>query len=436
MLNPHEDVAFERMVNVPGRGIGQRTRALLLDWADRHDASLAQAALAAVRAADWAIRRAIRRPRRCRRRPAVTPRARAALQSFLAIIGGARERAADGTVGQIIDQLLRDTGYQDYLYRTYDDGEDRWNNVQELRTVAANYDALAPPPRDALPAAPTDDDAAVPAAALATFLADVALVADVDSLEEGPNAVTLITLHAAKGLEFPAVFLIGMEEHILPHFRSLDDPAALEEERRLCYVGMTRAQRWLYCGYAFRRALAGRAGHNPPSRYLADLPPDAIDRRGRAGSSAPGPISPDVRPARNRWLTWDEADSAPPSPSGRARPPAPRALPDADRWDGPAAGGGKQTHDPDRWDGVDPDPDAPPAPRLLREAPADYDVVPPPSPAEAPLRPGDRVTHRAFGPGTVAAVTPSGRGDSEITVAFDTSGIKKLLASLAPLERS
>ena len=222
----------------------------------------------------------------------------------------------------------------------------------------------------------------MPAAALATFLADVALVADVDSLEEGPNAVTLITLHAAKGLEFPAVFLIGMEEHILPHFRSLDDPAALEEERRLCYVGMTRAQRWLYCGYAFRRALAGRAGHNPPSRYLADLPADAIDRRGRAGSSAPGPISPDVRPARNRWLTWDDADSAPPSPSGRARPPAPRALPDADRWDGVD---GKQTPT-DRWDGVDPDPDAPPAPRL-RETPADYDVVPPPSPAEAPPAP-------------------------------------------------
>ena len=411
VLNPHDDVAFERMVNVPGRGIGQRTRALLLDWADRHDASLSQAALTAVRAATAAADDADAAP-------AITPRARAALQSFLAIIGGARERAADGTVGQIIDQLLRDTGYQDYLYRTYDDGEDRWNNVQELRTVAANYDALAPPPRDALPAAPTDD-AAVPAAALATFLADVALVADVDGLEEGPNAVTLITLHAAKGLEFPAVFLIGMEEHILPHFRSLDDPAALEEERRLCYVGMTRAQRWLYCGYAFRRALAGRAGHNPPSRYLADLPADAIDRRGRAGSSAPGPISPDVRPARNRWLTWDEADSAPPSPSGRARPPAPRALPHSDRWDG-----------------VDPDPDAPPAPRSLRETPADYDVVPPPSPGDAPLRPGDRVTHRAFGLGTVAAVTPSGRGDTEITVAFDASGIKKLLSSLAPLERA
>ena len=436
VLNPHEDVAFERMVNVPGRGIGQRTRALLLDWADRHDASLAQAALAAVRAATGPSDGPSDGPADdAEAAPAVTARARAALQSFLAIIGGARERAADGTVGQIIDQLLRDTGYQDYLYRTYDDGEDRWNNVQELRTVAANYDALAPAPRDALPAAPTDDTV-VPAAALATFLADVALVADVDSLEEGPNAVTLITLHAAKGLEFPAVFLIGMEEHILPHFRSLDDPAALEEERRLCYVGMTRAQRWLYCGYAFRRALAGRAGHNPPSRYLADLPPDAIDRRSRAGSSAPGPISPDVRPARNRWLTWDEADSAPPSPSGRARPPAPRAIAQSDRWDGPAAGGSKQTHDPDRWDGVDPDPDVPPAPRLLREAPADYDVVPPPSPAESPLRPGDRVTHRAFGPGTVVAVTPSGRGDSEITVAFDTSGIKKLLASLAPLERS
>ncbi len=413
VLNPHDDVSFERMVNVPGRGVGQTTRARLLDWADRHDASLSQAALAAVRGGDASGDAAS-----ADGAPVVTARARAALQSFLAIAQGARERAADGTVGQVIDQLLRDTGYQDYLYRTYDDGEDRWNNVQELRTVAANYDALAPAPGDALPDAPSDA-AATPASALATFLADVALVADVDSLEEGPNAVTLITLHAAKGLEFPAVFLIGMEEHILPHFRSFDDPAAIEEERRLCYVGMTRAQRWLYCCYAFRRALAGRAGHNPPSRYLTDLPPDAIDRRGRAGSSAPGPPSPDVRPARNRWLTWNEADSAPPSPRGRARPAAPRPRPDADRWDG-----------------VDPDPDAPPAPRRVREAPADDDVVPPPSPADAPLRPGERVTHRAFGAGVVVAVKPSGRGDSEITVAFDTSGIKKLLASLAPLERS
>ena len=408
-LNPHDDVAFERMVNVPGRGVGQRTRALLLDWADRRDASLSQAALAAVRGTaspDGGDS------------PSVTARARAALQSFLAVVQGARERAATGTVEQVIDQLLRETGYQDYLYRTFDDGEDRWNNVQELRTVAANYDALAPAPSEALPDAP-GEEAAAPASALATFLADVALVADVDNLEEGPAAVTLITLHAAKGLEFPAVFLIGMEENILPHVRSFDDPSALEEERRLCYVGMTRAQRWLYCGYAFRRALAGRAGHNPPSRYLADLPPDAIDRRGRAGSSAPGPLSPDVRPARNRWLTWDDVDSAPPDPRARARPAAPLPRPD-----------------PDRWDGVDPDPDAPPARRRLREDPAPYAAAPPPpTPDEAPLRPGERVTHRAFGPGVVVAVKSSGRADTEITVAFDGAGIKKLLLSLAPLER-
>ena len=130
------------------------------------------------------------------------PGARAALQSFLAVVQGARERAATGTVEQVIDQLLRETGYQDHLYRTFDDGEDRWNNVQELRTVAANYDALAPSPGDALPDAP-GEEAAAPASALATFLADVALVADVDNLEEGPNAVTLITLHAAKGPRVP-----------------------------------------------------------------------------------------------------------------------------------------------------------------------------------------------------------------------------------------
>ena len=246
----------------------------------------------------------------------------------------------------------------------------------------------------------------MPAAALATFLADVALVADVDGLEEGPNAVTLITLHAAKGLEFPAVFLIGMEEHILPHFRSLDDPAALEEERRLCYVGMTRAQRWLYCGYAFRRALAGRTGHNPPSRYLADLPP----RR--------------HRPPRPRRLV-----GARPDQPRRATGPQPlahlgrrRLGPAQPERSRPAARPARHRPTPTAGTASTPTP----TPRPLRAASArppptttSYRRPPPP---EAPLRPGDRVTHRAFGPGTVAAVTPSGRGDTEITVAFDTSG--------------
>ena len=617
--NPHDDVAFDRMVNVPGRGIGQKTRALLLDWADRHNTSMAAAALAAVappapggqsksRAALAAVRPAPPAADPTTEPPAITARARTSLTAFLAILQNARERAQTGTVEQIIDQLLRDTGYQDYLYREHDDGEDRWNNVQELRTVSANYDALAPGsqlahpepvegparpgshlahpepvegpaptlspqpgrPTDPLPALPgsqlahpepvegptaavapgsplahpapvegptpslgpqparptdpqhdrspanpvsanydalapgshlahpkpvegptaalpssqvahpepvegpapalspqpsTNPPDAPPSDALATFLSDIALVADVDTMEDGqPAAVTLITLHAAKGLEFPAVFLIGMEDGILPHNRSFDDPASMEEERRLCYVGVTRAQRWLYCLYAFRRALMGQAGHNPPSRYLNDLLDGApsgplVDKRGRAIDTG----SADVRPARNRWLTWDGMDGTPARRTGhppaghptagdrRTRPTPPPSLAHPELVEGRAAA----PHDPDRWDGVDPDPElrdsVHPEPveggrKHIRDGATPYDPNTDPDPdivtEEQPRPPavGDRVNHQAFGLGTVVAAkpttAPSGRtaDDTELTVAFDAAGIKKLLLSLAPLE--
>ena len=140
------------------------------------------------------------------------------------------------------------------------EGEERWDNVQELRAVATQYDELAP------------------AEALARFLEDAALIMDVDSYDEKADAVTLITLHAAKGLEFPVVFIVGTEEGLLPHMRSYDDPNQMEEERRLAYVGMTRAQRRLYLVRAFRRSLGG---HNPPSRFLADIPPHLVTARER-----------------------------------------------------------------------------------------------------------------------------------------------------------
>ena len=153
-----------------------------------------------------------------------------------------------------------------------------------------------------------DNYAAIaPGAALDAFLEDVALVSDVDDLPDGPpDAVTLITLHQAKGLEFPVVFIAGMEEHLLPHQLSIDDPASLEEERRLCYVGITRAERELHLLHAFRRAYQGRSGHNPPSRFLNDIDPDLL-RLDRAAA----PVGGDVRPAANRWASWDDFDAEP-----------------------------------------------------------------------------------------------------------------------------
>ncbi|HXF51214.1 MAG TPA: 3'-5' exonuclease, partial [Dehalococcoidia bacterium] len=170
-------------------------------------------------------------------------------------------RASEVSLSTLLTDLLDRIEYRRYLLEQFDDGEDRWENVQELRTVAAEYDGLAPE------------------AALPTFLENVALVSDVDSLESTPNAVTLITLHAAKGLEFPVVFITGMEEGVLPHQRSFDDPAQLEEERRLCYVGITRAKEQLYLTRAFRRHVMGVGKHNPASRFLKDIPREALAAR-------------------------------------------------------------------------------------------------------------------------------------------------------------
>ena len=334
--NLADTVAFERVVNVPGRGVGEKTRAAVLDWADHHDAIVWEACRAAGTADG----------------PAVTRRTVAPLQAFADLLDRATALAASGTVVEILDLLLQTTGYQDYLFGEFEDAEERWQNVLELKTVAANYDELAP------------DDA------LTTFLEDVALVSDADDLPDGPpDAVTLITLHTAKGLEFPVVFLVGLEEGILPHQRSFDDPASLEEERRLCYVGITRAQRELFFVHAFRRAFLGSSGHNPRSRFIDDIPAELLELRGRAISVE----SDDLRPARNRWLRWDEFDED---------------------------GGVEQAE-----------------PALVVQ-----------------LSEGDEVRHEAFGEGVVLACRSAG-ADHEVTVQFEDAGVKKLLLSLAPLEK-
>jgi DNA helicase-2/ATP-dependent DNA helicase PcrA len=157
------------------------------------------------------------------------------------------------TILDLFDQVLKQTGYQEFLL-AQPEGEERWENVLELRGVVQQYNEV-----------PRED-------ALNSLLEGVALVSDVDGLEQSVDAVTLITLHQAKGLEFPVVFIVGMEEGILPHIRSLDDPAQLEEERRLCYVGITRAQRRIYLVRAFRRTLMGGSTANTPSRFLKDIP--------------------------------------------------------------------------------------------------------------------------------------------------------------------
>jgi len=157
----------------------------------------------------------------------------------------------------LFDLVVESSRYKEYILSQMD-GEERWENILELRTVVREYGDLKP------------------AEGLAAFLEGVTLVSDVDGLNGSVDAVTLITLHQAKGLEFPAVFIVGMEDGILPHIRSFDDPEQMEEERRLCYVGVTRAEKRVYLVRAFRRSLMGSSTINRPSRFLQDIPPHLI----------------------------------------------------------------------------------------------------------------------------------------------------------------
>src|SRR6185503_5576843 len=187
-------------------------------------------------------------------------RTKTMLRSFLHLLDELIVQRERGDLGDLMDFLFGRVGFHEALQREYSQEEaaDRWNNVLELRNVAVNYVNL--PRENQLP----------------VFLEEVALVSDLDAVKEERDTVTCITLHQAKGLEYPAVFLVGLEEGLLPHSRSLDDREALEEERRLFYVGATRAKQRLYLLYAFRRTTFGRTNVSQSSRFLADIPKELV----------------------------------------------------------------------------------------------------------------------------------------------------------------
>lgn len=235
--NPADEASLGRIINVPGRGIGERTVDRLRELAAAQGTSLWEACRSA---ADG-------------RAEGIGSRAAAALRGFVATMEELREHR-DEPLGRLFERLINAVGYVRYLEEG-DDAEERVENVLELQALLAEYEETAGEGND-----------------LATFLQDVALVTDQDTLDGRGQGVTLITLHAAKGLEFPVVFLVGMEEGLLPHIRSFDDPQQMAEERRLCYVGMTRAMDLLYLTRAYRRMTFGASAANPPSRFLADVP--------------------------------------------------------------------------------------------------------------------------------------------------------------------
>ncbi len=263
--NPADSIAMDRIINEPPRGIGPKTYAVLKEWA----ASLGLSEYDALRVLHHGPEAVVRDlPPGALRMGGLDTRSRNALVNFAEMVESwvkmARAQHYE-SVATLLDHILQDAGYVDRLRDGTEDGEDRFNNLQELRSVANHY----------VPGMYTLEEGQEP---LSLFLQEVSLVSAQDDYDESSDAVTLMTLHAAKGLEFSVVFMVGMEEGILPHARSLEsaDPEDMAEERRLCYVGVTRAKKRLYLIHTFRRSLWGSSETQQPSRFLADIPPDLL----------------------------------------------------------------------------------------------------------------------------------------------------------------
>jgi DNA helicase-2/ATP-dependent DNA helicase PcrA len=363
--NPFDSVSLTRVLNWPGRGIGERSEAELTRWATELGVPLYQALKELD--ADGV-------------RPPFNSRTAAALLSFARLLDEIVQARRELPLVELLDRILDRVGVREALVREYgaEEADDRWANVEELRTVAADYVNLP---------APTQ---------LPTFLEEVALVADVDKLDPEADAITCITLHQAKGLEYPAVFLIGLEEGLIPHSRSTDERDKVEEERRLLYVGMTRAKRRLYLCYAFRRTSFGRTNVSTPSRFLADIPRELLKQPQKRGTAV---VSPQTGMFTGRSGLGGGYGSGRPQPRGQA---GSGRVPGAS-WSAPAPSGGQN-----------------------RERK-------PAGPTEVSFFPGQRVRHGSFGEGVVMS-SRLVDGDEEVTVSF-ADRERRLLASFARLER-
>ena len=372
LVNSADEISLRRVLNTPRRGIGDRAEACVQALAERERITFWEALTRADEA------------------PGLATRSLRAIQGFVGLVQELQSMVDAGERADVIvESVLERTGYLAELEES-DDPQDatRVENLAELVAVAREFsdDPVAGPSAD-----PSDVDAGTVAPGLGDFLERVALVADSDQIPDAPEGedagvVTLMTLHTAKGLEFPVVFLTGLEDGVFPHSRSLGDQPELEEERRLAYVGVTRAQRRLYVSRAMVRSAWGAPAHNPASRFLSELPVDLVDwRRTEA--------------AQTSWARPDWSSRSPAASAGLGQPTA----------------AGRRNFSSAALRA-----DAAAKAKPAREIPS--------------LEPGDRVVHDSFGLGTVVAV----EGVADKTVAsidFGSEGVKRLLLRYAPVEK-
>jgi DNA helicase-2/ATP-dependent DNA helicase PcrA len=275
--NPRDVLSVRRIINVPRRGIGEVTLAKIEALSAAAGGSLLDALRLSAQAGD-AIRTS--RESRVESRECIKPSIRKAIGEFVAVVDRIAEAARTIRAAELIEQTIEWTGYRAALEaESTEEAVSRLENLRELVTVAQEFEN-------------TTGETSV-----AAFLEHLSLVTDIDTYQEGADRVTLMTLHAAKGLEFPVVFVCGLEEGIFPHVRTLDEPGQLEEERRLAYVGMTRARERLFFTHTRQRTLFGRTSVNVPSRFLSEIPADAVEEMGWQAVHDPHDLAPRKIPA-------------------------------------------------------------------------------------------------------------------------------------------